>query len=185
MQDNTHRKLTTISKFMSFVLRHHPQAIGLALDGAGWAVVDELLARAAATGRAITRDELNEVVATNDKRRFALSDDGLRIRANQGHSIDVELGLEPVRPPDVLLHGTAARFVDSVLATGLARRSRHHVHLTQDAAIAEAVGRRYGQPVILRIAAGAMAARGHVFFRSDNDVWLVEHVPSEFIQVQA
>ena len=176
-------ELTTISKFMSLALRHQPGRIGLALDGAGWAVVDELLARAGAAGRRITRDQLDEVVATSDKRRFALSDDGLRIRANQGHSIDVDLGLEPVAPPELLFHGTAARFVDSVMATGLERRSRHHVHLTEDVAIGEAVGRRYGKPVILRVAAGAMAAQGHVFFRSANDVWLVEAAPSNFIEV--
>lgn len=178
-------KLTSISKFMSLVLRHQPDLVGLSLDGAGWTSVDDLLARAAAHGRAITRDQLNEVVATSDKRRFALSDDGLRIRANQGHSVDVDLGLAPVRPPEFLFHGTASRFVDSVMATGLERRSRHHVHLTEDIAIGEAVGRRYGKPVILRIAAGRMAEAGHVFFRSANDVWLVEAVPSQFIEVMA
>jgi len=177
--------LTTISKFISLVLRHQPQKIGLLLDAAGWADVDELLARAAAAGRVITRDQLNEVVATSDKRRFALSDDGLRIRANQGHSVDVDLGLAPLAPPPVLFHGTASRFVDSVRATGLERRSRHHVHLTEDIAIGEAVGRRYGKPVILRVDAAAMAARGHVFLRSANDVWLVEAVPAEFIEVMS
>ena len=182
---NADRKLTTISKFMSLVLRHQPQRIGLTLDAAGWTSVDELLARAAAAGRAITRDELNEVVATSDKRRFALSDDGLRIRANQGHSIDVDLGLTPMAPPEWLLHGTASRFVDSIQRTGLERRSRHHVHLTEDAAIGEAVGRRYGQAVILRVAAGEMAAQGHVFFHSANDVWLVDAVPPKFIEVPA
>lgn len=179
----TNTELTTISKFMSLVLRHQPGKIDLALDGAGWADVADLLARAATAGRVITRDQLNEVVATSDKRRFALSDDGLRIRANQGHSIDVDLGLAPIAPPEFLFHGTASRFVESVLRTGLERRSRHHVHLTEDMAIGEAVGRRYGVPVILRIAAATMAAQGHVFFRSANDVWLVEAVPAAFIEV--
>jgi putative RNA 2'-phosphotransferase len=169
---------------MSLVLRHQPGHIGLAQDGAGWADIDELLARAAAAGRAITRDQLNEVVATSDKRRFALSDDGLRIRANQGHSIEVDLGLAPLAPPELLLHGTASRFVESILRTGLERRSRHHVHLTENPAIGEAVGRRYGRAVILRIAAGAMAAEGFTFFRSANDVWLVESVPPRFIEVR-
>jgi putative RNA 2'-phosphotransferase len=182
MTQNT--KLTTISKFMSLVLRHQPEKIGLALDAAGWASVDDLLARAAAHGRGISRDELNEVVATSDKRRFALSDDGTRIRANQGHSVEVDLGLAPVAPPAVLLHGTASRFVDSILRTGLERRSRHHVHLTESPAIGEAVGRRYGKAVILRVAASTMAAQGYVFFRSANDVWLVEAVPPQFIEVQ-
>ena len=182
---NADTKLTTISRFMSLVLRHRPQHIGLALDAAGWADIDDLLARVAFAGRVITRDELNEVVATSDKRRFALSDDGLRIRANQGHSIDVELGLLPIVPPEWLFHGTASRFVDSILQSGLQRRSRHHVHLTEDAATGEAVGRRYGKAVILRITAGAMAAQGHVFFRSANDVWLVDAVPSKFIEALA
>ena len=182
---NKNNELTAISKFMSLVLRHAPGRIGLELDGAGWAAIDDLLARAVAAGRRITRDQLNEVVATSDKRRFALSDDGLCIRANQGHSIDVDLGLDPRQPPEILFHGTASRFVDSLMATGLERRSRHHVHLTEDVAIGEAVGRRYGKPVILRIAAGAMAAQGHVFFCSSNGVWLVEFVPPVFIEVAA
>ena len=183
MSRNT--ELTTISKFMSLVLRHQPGLVGLELDAAGWADVDDLLARAATAGRAITRDQLNEVVATSDKRRFALSDDGTRIRANQGHSIDVDLGLEPIEPPPFLFHGTASPFVESIMATGLERRSRHHVHLTENIAIGEAVGRRYGKPVILRVAAGAMAAQGHAFFRSANDVWLVESVPSSFIEAMS
>jgi putative RNA 2'-phosphotransferase len=182
---NTNKELTTISKFMSLVLRHKPQQIGLVLDGAGWADIEDLLARFAAVGRSVTRDQLNEVVATNDKRRFALSDDGLRIRASQGHTVEVDLGLAPLQPPDFLFHGTASRFLDSVMATGLERRSRHHVHLTYNVATGEAVGRRYGKPVILRIDAAAMAAQGHVFFRSANNVWLVDAVPATFIEVMA
>ena len=115
-------ELTTISKFMSLVLRHQPGLIGIELDAAGWADIDELLTRAAIAGRAVTRDQLNEVVATSDKRRFALSDDGTRIRANQGHSIEIDLGLEPLEPPAVLFHGTASRFVESIRLTGLERR---------------------------------------------------------------
>ena len=182
---NTNKELTTISKFMSLVLRHQPQRIGLVLDGAGWAVIDDLLAHAAQAGRAFTRDQLDEVVATNDKRRFALSDDGLRIRASQGHSVEVDLGLAPLQPPELLFHGTASRFLASVMATGLERRSRHHVHLTDNPSTGEAVGRRYGKPVILRVAASDMAARGHEFFRSANGVWLVDAVPPEFIEVVA
>lgn len=176
-------ELTTISKFMSLVLRHQPEKIGLELDAAGWTHIDDLLRLAAEAGRTISRDQLNEVVATSDKQRFALSDDGLRIRANQGHSVEVDLGLTPLAPPDVLYHGTASRFLDSVLATGLERRSRHHVHLTAQADTAIAVGRRYGAPILLRVAAGAMAGRGHVFRCSANGVWLVEAVPAEFIEV--
>ena len=179
------QKIISTSKFISLVLRHQPEKIGLQLDGNGWADIDELLRQAGKAGKNISRALLEEVVADNGKQRFVISDDGKRIRANQGHSIEVDLGLAPLRPPESLFHGTASRFVDSILATGLERRSRHHVHLTESATTAEAVGRRYGQLVMLRIASGAMAAQGHVFFRSANDVWLVESVPPRFIEVVA
>lgn len=176
-------RLTSVSKFLSLVLRHEPGRIGLTLDSAGWVPVDELLEKAAATGRAFNREELGEVVASNDKQRFSFSADGTRIRANQGHSVEVALGLAPQVPPDTLLHGTAARFVEAILRTGLDKRARHHVHMTENAEVAMSVGQRYGQPVLLRIDARAMQARGHVFFRSDNGVWLVDHVPPEFVAV--
>ena len=176
------KKLTTISKFLSLVLRHEPQRIGLALDAAGWVAVDELLAQAAQAGRAITRAQLDEVVATNDKQRFAISEDGLRIRASQGHSIAIDLELPPREPPAVLYHGTASRWIASILRTGLDRRSRRHVHLTESLHTATAVGSRYGVPVILRIDARAMAAAGHVFRCSDNGVWLVDAVPVKFLE---
>lgn len=177
-------KLTTVSKFLSLVLRHEPHRIGLALDDAGWASVDELLSKATAAGQPITRTMLDEVVTSNDKQRFALSADGLHIRANQGHSVEIDLELLSTVPPKLLFHGTASRFLASILLQGLERRSRHHVHMTRDRQTAVSVGQRYGEPVVLRIDAGLMHALGHEFRCSANGVWLTEAVPPEFIQVE-
>jgi putative RNA 2'-phosphotransferase len=163
------------------VLRHAPESVGLRLDEAGWVDVDELLAAAARAGVALDRPTLERVVAENDKKRFALSDDGLRIRASQGHSVAVELGLTPVEPPEVLFHGTADRNLDSIRAQGLVSGSRTHVHLSADEATAVNVGRRHGRPVVLRVQAGEMHRAGHPFFRSDNGVWLTAAVPVEHI----
>lgn len=179
-----HDKLQrSTSKFLSLVLRHDPQSIGLVLDHAGWARVDELLARLAVAGTQIDRALLEHLVHTNEKRRFAFSEDGQRIRANQGHSIDVSLGLRPLPPPDVLYHGTATRSVPAILAGGLDKRARHHVHLTEDIAVASAVGRRYGQLALLQVDAARMHAEGHLFFRAENAVWLTESVPSVYLNV--
>ena len=178
------RRQTELSKFLSYVLRHEPGAIGLAPDAGGWVRIDELLAAAAANGRAITRADLDLVVANNPKRRFAISADGDQIRASQGHSIDVDLGYEPASPPDVLYHGTALRFVDSIRERGLERGARHHVHLSVDRATALEVGRRHGEPAVLVVLAGAMARTGMTFFVSANGVWLTERVPAEFIRFQ-
>jgi putative RNA 2'-phosphotransferase len=180
--NNDNDKVKSISKFLSLVLRHEPQSIGLVLDETGWARVDDLLARANAKGKRLDRALLQHVVDTNDKRRFALSDDGTRIRANQGHSIEVALGLPVVTPPDVLYHGTATRFLDSILATGLDKRQRHHVHLTDSLTTASAVGQRYGKLVLLAVDAGRMCADGHVFHRSDNGVWLTDAVPPQYLR---
>ena len=179
---NDARKLTTISKFLSLTLRHRPELIGLALDQAGWASVDELLARAAANGRAISRPQLDAVIADSDKRRFAFSEDGSRIRANQGHTVAVDLELPVLAPPAELFHGTATRFIDSIRRTGLDRRSRHHVHLTENRETALRVGARYGLPVLLCIDARAMASAGHLFRKSENDVWLVDAVPPAYLR---
>lgn len=179
----TSPQLTAASKFLSLVLRHKPSTIGLELDPAGWAGVDELLVKATAAGHTLSRTLLEELVASSDKKRFAFSEDGLRIRANQGHSVDVELGLQPVVPPAKLYHGTASRFLDAILAEGLSKRQRHHVHLSESRETAVAVGRRYGQPVLLVIDAHRMAADGFTFFRSENNVWLTDHVPSVYLSV--
>lgn len=172
---------TAVSKFLSYVLRHDPAAVGIALDGGGWVAVDALLDACAKHGRPLSRGELDEVVATSSKQRFALSECGERIRANQGHSTAVELGYEPAEPPDVLFHGTVARLVPSIRDEGLQRMARHHVHLSPDEATARAVGGRRGKPVILRIDARAMREAGHVFLVTPNGVWLTDSVPPSFI----
>jgi putative RNA 2'-phosphotransferase len=174
-------QLVGMSKFVSKVLRHAPESVGLRLDEAGWVDVDELLAAAERTGVALDRPTLERVVAENDKKRFALSADGLRIRASQGHSVAVELGLTPVDPPEVLFHGTADRNLDAIRAQGLIPGRRTHVHLSADEATAVNVGRRHGQPVVLRVQSGEMHRAGRAFFRSDNGVWLTAAVPSAHI----
>lgn len=168
----------TASKFMSFVLRHQPEEVGVALDAGGGARIEELVERSKGV---LTTALLRQIVAESDKQRFAISTDGQRIRANQGHSIAVDLRLEPRDPPDKLFHGTASRFLPDVLKHGLKRMSRNHVHLSTDTKTARSVGQRYGEPVILRIDARAMRTDGCVFFRSDNGVWLTEAVPSTHI----
>ena len=163
-----------ISKFLSYVLRHAPQEIGLTLDAGGWATIDDLLDCAPMP---LTRARLEQVVAASDKQRFALSPDASRIRANQGHSIPVDLGLTPLSPPETLYHGTHPGALDAILAEGLRPMSRHHVHLSPDVETAKKVGARRGKPVILAVAAGEMGRSGTLFFRSLNGVWLVDHVP--------
>lgn len=170
-----------LSKFLSLVLRHQPETIGLVLDAGGWAAIDELIARSRAHGTPFTEDELLAVVAGSDKQRFSLSEDRRRIRAAQGHSIPVELGLAPTPPPATLYHGTATRFVPSIRTQGLVPGARQHVHLSPDAATAHKVGQRHGRPVVLVIDAAAMAAQGHTFYLSANGVWLTDHVPPAFI----
>jgi putative RNA 2'-phosphotransferase len=171
-----------ISKFLSYVLRHKPEAIGLTLDPEGWAWVDDLIACAARHGRKLDRNLIAEVVAGNDKRRFAMDSNGIYIRANQGHSIPVDLGLQPVLPPETLFHGTAASALPSIRKTGLQSRRRQHVHLSPDRQTAIKVGRRHGKPVILKVHSGAMNRAGHQFYLSQNGVWLVDQVPPEFLE---
>ena len=176
------RRLVKASKWLALHLRHRPERIGLTLDAAGWADVDELLARAEAARFALTRDELVEVVADNDKRRYELDAGGGRIRAVQGHTVAVDLGLVPEPPPEVLYHGTTERFVTPILAEGLRPMGRHHVHLSPDVATARAVGGRRGHPVVLEVAAGRMAAEGRLFYRAANGVWLCAEVPGRFLR---
>ncbi|MFO0574829.1 MAG: RNA 2'-phosphotransferase [Polyangia bacterium] len=167
------------SRFLSLVLRHRPEAIGLRLDAQGWVAVDELLAALAALGRPMTRAALEALVRDSDKQRFALRGD--RIRANQGHSIAVDLGLAPEVPPAVLYHGTIARVLPSIRREGLIKGSRTHVHLSADRETALKVGARRGAPVLLRVDAAALHAAGHAFFLSENGVWLVDAVPPRFL----
>jgi len=177
----TQDKIRT-SKFLSLVLRHQPDSIGLALDANGWADIDTLIARAGAHGVALTRELIAEIAATSDKQRFALDTAGERIRANQGHSVEIDLGLQPTEPPAILFHGTAATTVSAIRIEGLKPGDRQHVHLSPDAATAIKVGQRHGRPVVLRVFAGKMWGQGSLFFRSANGVWLTFAVPPEFIE---
>jgi putative RNA 2'-phosphotransferase len=165
------------------VLRHQPGQIGLTLDAQGWADVDELLLRANQHGVALTRPLLNAVVEQNDKQRFAFNVDGTRIRANQGHSIKIDLGLEPSAPPQYLYHGTATRFLASIQQHGLRRGKRDYVHLSPDEETARKVGARHGEAVVLVVKAGEMRAAGFVFYRAANGVWLTDRAPCEYLMI--
>lgn len=170
------------SKFLSLILRHNPAQIGLRLDPQGWANVTELIEKAnQARKRPITLDDLKEVVANDNKQRYSFSPDGLSIRANQGHSINIDLGLQPLDPPAVLFHGTASRFLDSIMQQGLVSKSRQYVHLSTDVKTAITVGKRHGNPVVLTIDTQQMAADGLSFYLSENKVWLTDHVPVKYI----
>ena len=170
-----------VSKFLSYVLRHNPDTIGIELDEAGWVDVNELLAGCERNGRHLTREELAEVVATNDKQRFAFSQDGRSIRASQGHSIPVDLGYAPTPPPAVLYHGTVEGNLPAITREGITKGDRHAVHLSPDRETAAKVGSRHGRPVVLEIDAAAMHADGHRFYLSANGVWLTEHVPPAYV----
>jgi putative RNA 2'-phosphotransferase len=175
------RSLVTISKFLAKHLRHAPDALGLTLQPGGWASVDELLAASERTGFPISYDDLIECVETNDKKRFSFDDTGDLIRANQGHSVEVDLQLVEQQPPDVLYHGTVERFLASIMAEGLKKGKRHHVHLSKDVATARKVGSRRGKPVILQVDATRMQSHGYTFFISMNGVWLTDAVPAVFL----
>lgn len=174
---------TKISKFLSLILRHSPETVGLRLEDNGWVGANELLAACARNGKALTRAELEEVVETNDKKRFSFDASGKRIRANQGHSVAVEIEFEKRTPPAVLYHGTAEKNVQSILEDGLRKMRRHHVHLSADAETARRVGVRYGKPVIFEIDTKAMLANDFEFFVSANGVWLIENVPPQFLRL--
>lgn len=174
-----------LSKFLSFVLRHKPDAIGLTLDPQGWAHIDELIAKGNAAGTQFDRDDLLLVVERSDKQRFSISTDNLRIRAAQGHSVNIELGLMPQEPPAVLYHGTATRFIESILAAGLQPQSRQQVHLSADEATARLVGQPHGKPVIFEVDTSRMRAQGFKFYRADNGVWLTDQVPAEFLALSS
>lgn len=170
-----------ISKFLSYVLRHDPQSIGLVLDGNGWARIGELIQCASEHGRTFSFSKLKEVVDTSDKKRFIISEDGDRIRANQGHSIKIDLALAAAEPPEKLYHGTATRFLDSIFKVGLCSQNRQHVHLSKNTETALQVGQRHGKPVVLEIDAQRMHRDSYVFYCSDNGVWLTEAVPPLYL----
>ena len=176
-------RAVSISKFLSLVLRHQPEKIGLSLDQSGWASTPQLIEASRRSGFEFTLEELQNVVVGNDKKRFSLSEDGLRIRANQGHSIKVELGYAPTAPPETLYHGTAERFLASIKQQGLIKGKRQHVHLSADVDTATKVGRRHGKPVVLRVEAGRMRQDGFIFYLSANGVWLTEGVPVQYLTV--
>src|ERR1700730_3973958 len=175
------RRLVTISKFLAKHLRHAPDALGLTLQPGGWVSVEDLLAASERAGFTITYDELIECVETNDKKRFSFDGTGDLIRANQGHSVEVDLQLEEKEPPPVLYHGTVERFLASIRAEGLKKGKRHHVHLSKDVETARKIGARRGKPVILQVDAGRMHAQGFKFFLSVNGVWLTDSVPAAFL----
>ncbi|HEY9859045.1 MAG TPA: RNA 2'-phosphotransferase [Candidatus Obscuribacterales bacterium] len=176
-------RLVKISKYLSKHLRHQPEHLGLSLGAGGWVSVEELLTACAQHQFPISGEELAEVVATSDKKRFSFDPTGTLIRANQGHSVEVDLQLEPQVPPEILYHGTGDRAVDLILQSGLHKMSRHHVHLSQDVETARKVGARHGRPVVFAIDAATMHQAGYLFFCSENGVWLVDHIPSEYLMI--
>ncbi|MFE2976429.1 RNA 2'-phosphotransferase [Streptomyces sp. NPDC057644] len=185
------RRTVKVSKYLSKHLRHQPERIGLTLDDHGWVAVEELLRAAARHGFPLSRAELDHAVATNDKRRFTVESGagngvgGDRIRANQGHTVTVDLDLPPAEPPAYLYHGTVARVMDAIRAEGLRPMTRHHVHLSPDRETATRVGARRGRPLVLTVDAGAMHRAGHVFRVSANGVWLADAVPPQFLLLRA
>ena len=172
-----------ISKMLSLVLRHKPESIGLTLDEQGWADVGLLIQKINNKGLALNGAVLQQVVATNNKKRFAYNHDKTKIRANQGHTIDVDLGYTTHTPPEILFHGTGSQFVSDILQQGLLKMNRHHVHLSADVETAEKVGQRKGKPVILQVASLTMFNKGIDFFVSANNVWLTHYVPPEYISI--
>jgi putative RNA 2'-phosphotransferase len=182
-RDKKQARLVEVSKRLSYHLRHAPQELELELGPGGWVSVGSLLAALAHNGFPVSQDELEEVVATSDKQRYSLNASKTQIRANQGHSVPVDLQLEPIKPPDILYHGTAADTVQTILREGLSKMARHHVHLSTTLATARSVGGRHGAPVVLAVDAAGMASDGFTFFCSANGVWLVEQVPAQYLRV--
>lgn len=174
MNDKTIKKT---SKFLSYILRHNPDKLGLILDEQGWVSVEELLTKL----NNVSMEQLEYVVANNNKKRFAFNEDKTKIRANQGHSIKIDLAYSPIEPPEFLYHGTATKNITSIQKGGIIKGSRHHVHLSADIDTATNVGQRHGKPIILMVQSKAMYEAGHEFFLSENGVWLTDFVPTAFI----
>lgn len=170
-----------ISKFISLILRHKPEVIGIKLDNNGWANVNELIEGIKKSGREIDINSLNRIVLENDKQRFTFNDDKSKIRANQGHSLNIDLELKEIKAPDVLYHGTATRFLDSILKSGIQSNGRQYVHLSEDFNTAVKVGSRHGNPVVLVIDTKEMVQNNVKFFLSKNNVWLTKFVDAKYI----
>lgn len=175
--------LKSLGKFISLVLRHKPEVAGIKLDKNGWVGVDELIEGVANKKREIDLPILEALVATDEKQRYVFNDDKTKIRAAQGHSVKVDLELEPVKPPKVLFHGTVDRFVGSIMIKGLLPRERNHVHLSEDEATAFEVGERRGDTIIFKIFSGAMFRDGFHFYQAANGVWLTDHVPIKYLDM--
>ena len=177
-----YRNLKSLSVLISLVLRHKPEAAGISLDEHGWADIETMMAGMNASGHRIDREMLEEIVRTDEKGRYSLSEDGTKIRANQGHSIQVDVELPVTEPPETLYHGTAQRFAASIEVQGLLPQSRLYVHLSPDPETAEKVGQRHGQPVIYLVDAGQMHRDGYLFYLSANGVWLTKVVPAPYLK---
>ena len=175
------KRLIKISKYLSKHLRHAPERLGLQLEKGGWVTVEALLAACRKNAFAISRAELEEVVAGNDKQRFAFDESGLRIRASQGHSVDIDLELEPALPPELLYHGTGAQNEEAIRERGLLKMQRHHVHLSSDVGAAIKVGARHGSPIVFAVDTVRMQQDGFAFYVSANGVWLVDAVPPDYL----
>ncbi len=174
---------TKISKFLSLVLRHKPETIKIKLDENGWVIVEELIRKMNNNGKKINFDILEYVVKTNFKKRFAFNADRTKIRASQGHSLEIDLNYEPINPPEILYHGTSERFLDSIFKSGIEKRNRQHVHLSFDKKTALKVGQRHGNAVIIEIQAKKMNKNGHKFYLSENKVWLTDYVPIKYFKI--
>lgn len=193
MQKNLHedinmakqKSLKSTSVFLSLVLRHKPEAAGISLDAHGWADLPELLRGVTAAGYPLDMESLAEIVRTDEKGRYSFNDDKTKIRANQGHSVHVDVELTETVPPESLWHGTGEKYVSSILEKGLLPQSRLYVHLSADTETAEKVGKRHGKPYIFRVRSGEMHRAGFVFYRSVNGVWLTKHVPPEYLEAAA
>lgn len=177
------KQLTHISKFLSLVLRHQPDTIDIQLDKNGWTDINELIEKANNYGIKFDRETLNQIVETNSKKRFAFNHTLDKIRASQGHSIDIELGYTNQKPPEILFHGTAEEFVQSISETGLEKRKRQHVHLSSDLETALKVGQRHGKPFIIKVLAEQMYNDNFQFYISDNGVWLTDKVPTKYLKL--
>lgn len=176
-------RMVRLSKFLSRHLRHAPEELGLVLAPGGWVAVTDLLQACQRAGVCLSKEELEKIVQNNDKQRFSFNESRTQIRANQGHSVEVDLQLSPALPPEVLYHGTSEDVVQEILRTGLSRMRRHHVHLSTTEATARKVGSRHGKPVIFVVAAQKMHEDGKTFYCSTNGVWLVDEVPPQYLRL--